>query len=138
MIGNKECSAMKKILLLQGLDCANCAAKIETQSNNIKGINSVTVDFVSKKMSIEIADENEFSKIFGEITAIVNKIEPDVKVIDTTKNKSNKDIIMLEGLGCANCASKMETAIKNLDGVTFASVDFRKLQVQVGHSHGKN
>jgi len=35
-----------------------------------------------------------------------------------------KKTFKLEGLGCANCASKMETAINKLDGVTNATVNF--------------
>lgn len=115
---------MKKTLLLKGLGCANCAAKIEMQTKNIIGVNSAAVDFVSKKLTIEIADEKEFNRISDEIVDIVKKIEPDVKVTDTTKNKNEKNTAILEGLGCANCAAKMETAINNLDGVTFASIDF--------------
>ena len=115
---------MKKTLLLKDLGCANCAAKIETQTKNISGVNSAAVDFVSKKLTIEIADEKEFNRISDEITDIVKKIEPDVKVVDTTINKNEKNAAILEGLGCANCAAKMETAINNLDGVTFASIDF--------------
>ena len=30
----------------------------------------------------------------------------------------------LEDLDCANCASKMEEAIKKIEGITFASVNF--------------
>lgn len=30
----------------------------------------------------------------------------------------------LEDLDCANCAAKMEDAIKKIDGVTFANVNF--------------
>ncbi|MFA6819888.1 MAG: cation transporter, partial [Bacteroidaceae bacterium] len=75
---------MKMTLLLQGLDCANCAAKIETQPKNISGVNDVAVDFVSKKLTIEIADEKDSNRIFSEIVDIVKKIEPDVKVTDTT------------------------------------------------------
>ena len=35
-----------------------------------------------------------------------------------------KNTFKLEGLGCANCAAKMESAIKKLDGVSSASVNF--------------
>ena len=35
-----------------------------------------------------------------------------------------KNTYKLEGLGCANCASKMEAAIKKLDGVSNATVNF--------------
>jgi len=114
----------KKVLILEGLDCANCAAKIEAQIKGIDGVNNATVDFVSKKLTIEVADKKEFNRIVGDVTSIVKKIEPDVKVVDTDKNKSNKSVIMLEGLGCANCAAKIETEVNNLEGVRFASVDF--------------
>ncbi|MCL2519230.1 MAG: heavy metal translocating P-type ATPase, partial [Oscillospiraceae bacterium] len=31
---------------------------------------------------------------------------------------------LLKGLGCANCAAKIENAVKTMDGVSFASVNF--------------
>ncbi|NLM73812.1 MAG: heavy metal transporter [Clostridiaceae bacterium] len=43
-----------------------------------------------------------------------------------------KKKFIIEGLGCANCASKMEDAIKKLDGVKDATVNFitRKLVIE--------
>ena len=114
----------KKVLILEGLGCANCAAKIEAQTQSLEGVNSATVDFVSKKLTIEAVNKKEFGKILGEVTAIINKLEPDVKIIDTDKNKGNNTTIMLEGLGCANCAAKIETEVSKLEDVKFASVDF--------------
>lgn len=35
-----------------------------------------------------------------------------------------KKLFKLEDLDCANCAAKMEDAIKKIDGVSFASVNF--------------
>ena len=119
-----DSKGVKKILMLEDLDCANCAAKIETQIKDIQGVNDATVDFVSKKLAIEAADKKDLNRILGEITAIVKKIEPDVKVVDPNKNKGNKSAIMLNGLDCANCAAKIEAEVKNLEGVRFASVDF--------------
>lgn len=123
----------KKVLILEGLDCANCAAKIEAQTQSLEGVNSATVDFVTKKLTIEAVDKKEFGKILGEVTSIVNKLEPDVKIVDAEKKKVNKSIVMLEGLGCANCAAKMEKEISGLEGVEFAAVDFvsKKLTMEI-------
>ena len=123
----------KKVLILEGLDCANCAAKIEAQTQSLEGVNSATVDFVSKKLTIEAVDKKEFGKILGEVTSIVNKLEPDVKIVDAEKKRVNKSIVMLEGLGCANCAAKMEKEISGLEGVEFAAVDFvsKKLTMEI-------
>jgi len=131
-----DSKGVKKILMLEDLDCANCAAKIETQIKDIQGVNDATVDFVSKKLAIEAADKKDLNRILGEITAIVKKIEPDVKVVDPNKNKGNKSAIMLNGLDCANCAAKIEAEVKNLEGVRFASVDFvsKKLTMEADDS----
>lgn len=83
---------MKHIIMLEGLGCANCAAKIEAQTKKIGGISSAMVDFVSKKLTIEISDEHELNRIFTDIKALVNRIEPDVKVIlKISENTHNHD-----------------------------------------------
>ena len=63
----------------------------------------------------------------------IYKLEPDVKIVDAEKKKVNKSIVMLEGLGCANCAAKMEKEISGLEGVEFAAVDFvsKKLTLEI-------
>ncbi|RJR13026.1 cadmium-translocating P-type ATPase [Candidatus Parcubacteria bacterium] len=124
----------KKALILVGLGCANCASKMETQIKNLTGVKNATVDFVSKKLIIEVNSKQDLKRIIEEATAIVKRIEPDVKVVDEEqKRKSdNKRIFILEGLGCANCASKIESEVKKLDGVKIASVDFvsKKLTIE--------
>ncbi|MCL2814142.1 MAG: cadmium-translocating P-type ATPase [Oscillospiraceae bacterium] len=45
---------------------------------------------------------------------------------------------LLKGLGCANCAAKIENAVKTLDGVSFASVNFMTttlhIEIEAGHA----
>jgi len=73
----------KKVLMLEGLGCANCAAKMEMQTKNLAGVIDATVDFVSKKMTIEVAQEHELNRIIDEVAVIVKRIEPDVKIVAT-------------------------------------------------------
>lgn len=81
---------VKKTLILMGLDCANCAAKIENQVKNLSGVRSSTVDFMSKKLIIEADSNHEMRRIVEEATSIVNKLEPDVKVIDNGTEAKNE------------------------------------------------
>lgn len=74
----------KRELILEGLCCANCAAKIEGKSKNISGVDSANMDFVSKKLTLEIEDENEVIRILSEAKGIIKRIEPDIKIIDTS------------------------------------------------------
>ena len=71
---------MKKIIKLSGLDCANCAAKMENAISKIEGVESANVSFMTQKMTI-CADEEKFDKIMKQAVKICKKIEPDCKII---------------------------------------------------------
>lgn len=70
---------MKKTFKLEGLDCANCAAKIEAAVKGLEGVTSATVNFMTTKMMIE-GDESKFDGIVEQAKNIVKKLEPDVIV----------------------------------------------------------
>ncbi len=84
---------IKKEFILEGLNCANCADKIEKQTKNIIGVDNAAMDFVSKKLRVQIDSNNDLDKISNEVKSIVNEIEPDVKVYekDSSTNTSDHD-----------------------------------------------
>ena len=49
---------MKKKFAIEGIDCANCAAKMEDAINKIEGINSATINFFAEKITIDADDAN--------------------------------------------------------------------------------
>ena len=71
---------MKKIIKLEGLCCANCAAKMETAINKINGVNKATVSFMTQKLTID-ADDSRFDEILKETVATIKKVEPDCTVL---------------------------------------------------------
>lgn len=70
---------MKKKIKLHDLCCANCAAKIEDKMSKVDGVNSVTVNFLTEKMIMDI-DESKLESIMAQVEKIVHKIEPDVEI----------------------------------------------------------
>lgn len=68
---------MKKTIRLQDLDCASCAAKIESAIEKIDGVVNVKVNFMTQKMSLE-ADDDRYDDILKESQKIAKKIEPDI------------------------------------------------------------
>ncbi len=85
---------------LEGLDCANCAKKIEDKIAQTEGYNDVTVNFSTSKLSFK-TDKKEPKE---EITKIVQSLEPDVLVYENeTKDgheheentRNNSDIYRL-------------------------------------------
>lgn len=67
---------MKKRYKLTGLDCANCAAKMEAAIRKIDGVRDAAVSFMAQKMTID-ADEERFDAIMQEVAAVCKKVEPD-------------------------------------------------------------
>ncbi len=70
---------MKAVLKLEGLDCANCAAKIENEVQRIPGVEEATVTFMTQKMTI-VAPDDKIEAIVEEATKLTKKLEGDVVV----------------------------------------------------------
>lgn len=70
---------MEKNYQLKGLDCANCAAKIERAVSKVDGVTAANVDFINQKMSIS-CQKADLPTVETQALAIVNKLEPDVVV----------------------------------------------------------
>ncbi|MDT8716190.1 cadmium-translocating P-type ATPase [Clostridium sp. 19966] len=79
-------SAVKNEFILENLCCANCAAKIESRVGKLSGVETSVIDFVSKKLFVEVSGEKDFKTLVSEIEGIVSVVEPDVKVRYENKN----------------------------------------------------
>ena len=71
---------MKKTFNLEELDCAHCAAKMETAINKIDGVISASISFMSQKLTIEAADE-DFDKVLKAAQKAIKKVEPDCRIV---------------------------------------------------------
>ena len=80
---------MEKITLsLDGLGCANCAAKIESRSKEIEGVKDLVLDFSRSKIYFEHEGENP-DDIIEKIKEIVHHLEPDVVISPTALSASS-------------------------------------------------
>lgn len=73
---------MKKVYSIEGIDCANCAAKIENKINKMKNIEEVNLNFMMEKLSIEfkVSTDEEAEEIMDEVRKLVKKLEPDAVI----------------------------------------------------------
>ena len=72
--------------ILYGLDCANCAKKIEDKIAKTEGYEDVNVNFSTLKLSFK-TDKKDGVK--EEIVKIVTSLEPEVEVLDEGKKKED-------------------------------------------------
>ncbi|MBP7101488.1 MAG: heavy metal translocating P-type ATPase, partial [Leptotrichiaceae bacterium] len=79
-----------------GLDCANCANKIERKINDTENIKEAIVDFLNKKI-IVISNEGNEENLLPILQKIVDSVEENVKVSfisnNVYSNKSNLHIL---------------------------------------------
>ena len=71
---------MKKVYMLEDLDCANCALKMEDGIKKIDGVVNAEVNFMTQKMTIATEADDQ-KKIMKEVVKVCRKIEPDCTIL---------------------------------------------------------
>ena len=77
-----------RLYTLEGLDCANCAAKIERKLNTLAGVEEAVVTYATKQLRITAAHPD---LLFDKIQATVQALEPDVTVHPVEQKSSPAD-----------------------------------------------
>ena len=126
-------ASAKRVYILENLGCAHCASKMEEQIQHLDGVESATITFATKQLRLNAADPDA---LLPRIRKICTSIESEVKVVPRNpKPSASADvttrIYLLENLGCAHCASKMEEQIADLDGISEATITFATRQLRV-------
>ena len=71
---------MKKTYRLENLDCAACDAKMEAAISKLDGVESVSVNFIMQKLTLEAPDER-FDDIMKKAVKLCRRVEPDMEII---------------------------------------------------------
>ena len=82
--------------ILEGIDCANCASKIENGVSKIAGVTNSNANYMTKTLSFDV-DKQKEKNILPIIKLKINKLEPDVTLL----SKSDKLPIGKNGLPMA-------------------------------------
>lgn len=77
----------KKVYILENLGCANCAAKMERQINELPGVEMAVITFATKQLVV--AGEHQ-EKLLPELRRICASIESEVTVTPRDEVKTNK------------------------------------------------
>ena len=126
-------ASAKRVYILENLGCAHCASKMEEQIQHLDGVENATITFATKQLRLNAADPDA---LLPQIRKICTSIESEVIVVPRNpKPSASADvttrIYLLENLGCAHCASKMEEQIADLDGISEATITFATRQLRV-------
>jgi len=109
----------KKIYNVEGMMCASgCAATINKKISSLNGIESVDVDFPSKKMEVVFDNTN---------------IKPE-DIIDSLPSPYKATLIkeivtkeyMVGGMTCMGCVTNIQNSIDGLDGLENYDINIKK------------
>jgi len=99
-------------LPVRGMSCAGCAANIQKNLGALEGVNKANVNFATS-MATVIFDPDVVKPV--EFASRIREIGYDVGTVTAE--------IPIEGIVCASCVRKIETALLEIRGVVKASVN---------------
>ncbi len=121
---------VKREYILDGLCCANCAAKIEKEVGDLAKVSEASVNLMNNKLIILISKDNA-EELTDKVKKIVASHEPSVKVLDVTGKAQHG--------GVAKSKEEKEEHVTGLKGYVIRlgiaaaiAVVFSLLQVSTG------
>ncbi len=85
---------MKKKYSISGIDCANCAAKLEAKMNELPEVDNVVLTFATGQLLVEAPD---LDKALVALREIADKIEPGTIIEELKRIRRNKNIVSGHG-----------------------------------------
>jgi len=70
---------MKKTYKIE-VDCANCANLMEQAAKKVTGAATVTVNFMTQKMTVGFEDGADDKAVMKEVLRVCRKVEPDCEI----------------------------------------------------------
>ena len=126
-----DAHCVKKVYILKNLGCAHCAAKMEHRIKELPGVEYANISYVTKQLRLSAVNHEA---VLPAIKEICTSIESGVEVVPREGEgpfNFKTQVYVLENLGCANCAAKMERAINELPQVSEATITFATKQLKV-------
>ena len=107
-------------LRISGMTCASCVAHIEEALSEVAGVQDARVNFATEQASVLI-DSTQVTP--GQLVKAVT--DAGYEVI------TEKVTLGIQGMTCASCVNKIEEALRGLEGVLQANVNFASEKASV-------
>ena len=62
------------------VDCANCAQKIQDAASGLDGVDEISVNFMTQKLTLSAADER-FDEVLAAVVKKAKQVEPDFEIV---------------------------------------------------------
>lgn len=83
--------SIQKDFILDGLDCANCANKIEENISKLSDVSNASVSFMTKTLTIQSTKNADEATLASNVIALIKRLEPHIAVREKGKHKDASD-----------------------------------------------
>lgn len=109
-------------LVIKGMSCASCSARIENKIGSLEGVSSAKVNFAAETAKVEFNPEIIQAEQFpGEIEKLGFEIP------------LTRQVFSVGGMTCASCVSRVENKLSSLPGVSDVKVNLATEQVSINY-----
>lgn len=128
----KTKSLISSKLLVSGMDCPDCAAKVEKAVKRVPGVVNANVIFPTGSLDVEYnPQQTGIAQILDRIKKLGYEAQEYSQKIPDTSQTTDFCII---GMDCPDCAAKLEKSISKIPGVENTQVNFGASKMTVTHS----
>jgi Cu+-exporting ATPase len=111
----------KTLIRISGMHCVSCAQTIEKALKKENGIINAAVNFATEKAVVEYDPAKVSLERIGNI---IREAGYEPVGVPGEGEKTREISLKISGMSCASCAATIEKALKQLDGVKSANVNF--------------
>ncbi len=116
-------SDLKMNLQIEGMTCASCVGRVETALKKVDGVKDAVVNLATERADISLDKPIQRQQLIQAVEQV------GYDVID------EKIEFSIDGMTCASCVSRVEKALKAVDGVKEAVVNLATERATVsGHA----
>lgn len=118
---------------LDGLDCGDCATKLEKGIKRIKGVIDAKVNFAAAKMKVTY--DGSLVKP-ADLVKVVSRFGYQATLTKAAQEQPGfrRTVYRVSGLDCGDCAAKLEKKLAATPGVRSATVNFGAGKLTVEHT----
>ncbi len=112
-----------------GMTCLGCAGTVEASSKQAEAVVDATVNFASERLTLTVdAAHPQANEALVEVRQLVKRAGYKIPTLTLT--------LPILGMSCTACSNAVEQAIREVDGVVYANVNFAAEQAHVEYVSG--
>lgn len=112
-----------------GMTCQGCAASVEASSRQAEAVKDAVVNFATERLTLTVDSTNgDANESLVEVRQLVKRAGYKIPTLTLS--------LPVLGMSCTACVNAVEKAIREVDGVVYANVNFAGEQAHVEYISG--